>query len=128
MAEITGKLIAMLPVDTGTKKNGDAWSKQPFVIETTEQYPKKIYMEAWDNIGKAMANTPLFSVVKADVNIESREFNDKWYTNIRAWKFEVITKAEANESTGEVYQAEVLPPHTAAMQNPNPGSDEDFPL
>ena len=40
--EITGKIIAVLPVQGGTSKNGNEWKKQEYVLETHDQYPKKV--------------------------------------------------------------------------------------
>ena len=45
--EISGKLIKKLPEVTGTGKNGTNWIKQEFVIETQDQYPKKVCMSVW---------------------------------------------------------------------------------
>lgn len=85
--EISGKLIKLLPIQTGTGKNG-MWSKQEFVVETTDQYPKKICISAWGDKTNMLAQFSLDSDIRVSVNIESREYNEKWYTDIRAWKIE----------------------------------------
>jgi hypothetical protein len=84
--EITGRIIQLLPLQTGQGKNG-VWKKQDFVIETDGQYPKKVCISAW---GDKVSENVL--VVGKEVNvffdIESREFNGRWYTDVRAWKVE----------------------------------------
>jgi hypothetical protein len=84
--EITGRIIQLLPLQTGQGKNG-VWKKQDFVIETDGQYPKKVCISAW---GDKVSDSVL--VVGKEVNvffdIESREFNGRWYTDVRAWKVE----------------------------------------
>ncbi|MCL2132643.1 MAG: DUF3127 domain-containing protein [Lentimicrobiaceae bacterium] len=86
--EVIGKVLKILPKQNGVGKNG-AWSKCDFVIETMEQYPRKICISAWgDKSDNLEQQCPAGKLVKVSVNIESREFNDKWYTDVRAWRIE----------------------------------------
>ena len=43
--EVTGKIILALPEMSGTSKAGNAWKKREYVLETQEQYPKKIHFD-----------------------------------------------------------------------------------
>jgi len=93
--EIVGRVVKILPRQSGTGKNG-AWSKCEFVIETMEQYPKKVCISAWgDKSDNLEQQCPVGKTVKVAVNIESREFNDKWYTDVRAWRIEPYQEQEA---------------------------------
>lgn len=84
--EIKGKVIEVHPIVDGTSKRGTPWRKRGIVIETDERYPKKIYIEVWNNdVDKVM----LGDKVTFDVDAESREFNGKWYTTLTAYKVEV---------------------------------------
>ncbi|MCC5925178.1 MAG: DUF3127 domain-containing protein [Bacteroidetes bacterium] len=84
--EIKGKVITVLPEQNGESKNG-TWRKQEFVIETFDQYPKKVCMEIWgDKIDDMMPKEG--QEVTASINIESREWNGRWFTNVKAWKIE----------------------------------------
>lgn len=85
--EISGKVIVILPEQTGNGKNG-AWVKQDFVIETTEQYPKKVCFSSWGDKAALVKNLSVGTSVKVSFNAESREFNGKWYTDLRIWKLE----------------------------------------
>ncbi len=83
--EVTGKVVRKLAILTGTSANGE-WKKQTFVIETDGQYPKKIAIDA---MGKSIEYSDKLKEgqqVKVSIDISSREYNDKWYTNINAWK------------------------------------------
>ena len=40
--EISGKIIAVLEKQSGISKSGNNWASQEYVLETSEQYPKKI--------------------------------------------------------------------------------------
>lgn len=82
---IKGTITQMLPIQTGTKKDGGEWSKGVFVIKTDGQYPKDVALETTAEIyGKlSMGQTLTFHI-----NVESREYNGRWYTNVWVWKFE----------------------------------------
>jgi hypothetical protein len=44
--EITGKIIQVLPLQSGTSARGE-WKKQEFILETEEQYPRKVCISCW---------------------------------------------------------------------------------
>jgi hypothetical protein len=81
--EITGNIIHILPAQTGQGKNGP-WKKQEFVIETTDSYPKKVCLAAWgDKVDLGSYKTG--QSVKVSFDVESREYNGKWYTDLKAY-------------------------------------------
>ncbi|MCK6616061.1 MAG: DUF3127 domain-containing protein [Cyclobacteriaceae bacterium] len=82
--EISGTIVGLLPLQTGQGKNG-VWKKQEFILETPGQYPKKVLMHLWgDKVDEIKISTG--DKITASVNIESREYNGRWYTDVRAWK------------------------------------------
>ena len=86
--ELIGKVLKILPIQSGTGKNG-AWSRGEFVIETMEQYPKKVCISVWgDKSDNLEQQCPVGKFVKVAIQVESREYNEKWYTDIRAWRIE----------------------------------------
>ena len=95
--EISGKIIAVLPQASGQGKNG-TWRSQDYVLETStsgEQYPRKVCFNLFnDKIDKYPL--AIDDVVSVSFDIESREFNGKWYTNINAWK---VDRVESNQGT-----------------------------
>jgi hypothetical protein len=83
---LTTKLLHLLPTQTGTGKNGE-WKKQDIIVETDGQYPKKICISVWgDKINSAILQEG--NLLKIDFDIESREYNGKWYTDVKAIKIE----------------------------------------
>lgn len=87
--EISGKLFAKLALQTGTSaRTGSQWQKQEFVIETEDQYPKKICSSLWGDKVDQLAQFNIGDPIKISVDIESREYQGRWYTDIRAWKIE----------------------------------------
>lgn len=87
--ELTGKIFKKMPSVTGTGANG-TWRKQEFVVETMEQYPRKICFECWNDDVRTLESIEVGNVVKVLFNVESREYEDRWYTSCRAWKINVI--------------------------------------
>lgn len=87
---ITGILYKILTPTSGIGKKG-VWNRQDFIIETKDQYPKKILITI-------MKDAPLQEFnqlyagdkIEVSVNIESKEHNNKWYTQIMAWKIAKI--------------------------------------
>lgn len=86
--EIKCKLLDKLAVQNGTSARGP-WSKQDFIVETIEQYPRKICMNVWgqDKVNELSAFNA-GEMLTVSVNIESREFNGRWYTDVRAWRIQ----------------------------------------
>ena len=89
--EIKGKLIKIMPTQQGTSKTGNVWQKRDFVIETQDRYPKNVAITAMGDLINEIPSVG--SNVTAHINIESREYNGRWYTNVTLWKLEVLTEA-----------------------------------
>jgi len=98
--EIIGKLQMLLSVQSGKGKNG-AWKKQDFIIETESKYPKKVCISVWnDKID--VSQIPIGSDIKVDFDVESREYNERWYTELRAWQITMDDKViRGNPTPGD---------------------------
>ena len=85
--EIQGKIIVALPEMTGTSKAGNPWKKKEYVLETHDSYPKKVH---FDFFGDKADQYPLSvgDEITLSFDIESREYQGKWFTSIRGWKAE----------------------------------------
>ncbi|MBT4999769.1 MAG: DUF3127 domain-containing protein [Tateyamaria sp.] len=82
--EISGKIIDILEVKSGKSANGE-WRKQEYVLETEAEYPKKVCFMAWgDKIDQF--NIQQGETVAVSIDLESREYNGRWYTDVKAWK------------------------------------------
>lgn len=102
--DITGKVIDILQPITGEGKNG-TWKKQEFVIETQDEYPKKVCISNWgDKLD--LNSVAINDTIKVYINLESREYNGRWYTEVRAWKME-------KESSSDNPMQNVPPPTEA---------------
>ena len=92
--EIKGKIVKILPEQRGQGRNGE-WIKQEFVIETMDQFPKKACFSAWGDKTANVKQLLQGDEVTVGFNIESREYNERWYTDLRAWK---ITKGGSQQA------------------------------
>ena len=85
--DISGKIIQKLPLQQGeSKTSGKPWALQAYVLETQAQYPRKVCFELFGE--QRIKDNPcdIDDLVTISFDIESREFNGRWYTSIRAWK------------------------------------------
>lgn len=84
--QLTARLVQLLPLQSGTGKNGQ-WKKQDIIVETEATYPKKVCISVWGDKIETASLQP-GSLLKIDFDVESREFNGRWYTDVKAWKIE----------------------------------------
>jgi len=110
--ELIGKLIKVLPEVTGQGKNGP-WTKQDFVIETMDsQYPKKVCMTAWGDKAGDLKQFADGDTLKATFSAESREYNERWYTELRAFRIEAT-----DDNGGAGYSAPARPAQQSQPQS-----------
>ena len=91
--EIIGNLWKVMPEQSGAGKNG-TWVKQDFIIETDDQFPKKVCITAWGEKTDELKKLKLGERLKIAFNVESREYNEKWYTDVKAWKIDRMAGAD----------------------------------
>ncbi len=104
---IEGKVVLLLAEQSGTgQASGKAWRKQSFVVETEEQYPKKVVFDAWNDTVEAIKQLQVGVNLTVHFRAESREYNEKWYTNLTAWKIETDGIAKNTAPIEQVQQDE----------------------
>ncbi|MBR5639511.1 MAG: DUF3127 domain-containing protein [Muribaculaceae bacterium] len=87
--EVKGKIIQKFDLQSGTSKAGNPWKKQNYLLETLDSFPKKIY---FDFFGDRADQFPLNvgDMITLSFDIECREYQGRYYTDIRGWKAEKI--------------------------------------
>ncbi len=90
--EFDGSVYKVLPVVKGTSARGE-WVKQDVVFELPGEYSRKACVSFWGDKAEDAAKLREGEELNISVNIESREFNGRWFTELRAWK--ITRKAEA---------------------------------
>ena len=98
--EVTGKVVQLLPLVKGQSAKGE-WKKQEFILETQGQYPKKVCISLW---GERIDQNPLQEgeTITASVDLESREYNGRWYTEARAWKIAKATESSQSQPQNNI--------------------------
>lgn len=115
--EIKGRIIQKLDLQSGTSKAGNAWTKQEYVLETIENFPKKVH---FDFFGERANQFPLEvgDTINLSFDIESREWNGKWFTSIRGWKAEKVDPAAINAPADYMAAAPAASPVPNAVPAP----------
>lgn len=121
--EIQGKVIELLKEQSGEGRNGK-WRKREYVIETQDQYPKKVCFNMWgDRIDQFQMKEG--DVVNVHFDIESREFNGRWYTDVKAWKVEQVGAGTSDlPPLPDQGATEISSPDL----NPPPPGEDDLPF
>lgn len=112
--EITGKIIAVLPEQGGISKTGNEWKKQEYVLETHDQYPKKVCFQIFGADRIAQAAIQPGEELTVSFDIDSREYQGRWFTNISAWKVERAVAAPPQGMTPENFAPASAPTAPAA--------------
>lgn len=106
--EITGKIIHVSAEQSGTSKSGNPFRSREFVIETQEQYPKKVCIALLND--KVDMCPQVGEVVKVKFDINAREYNGRWFNSINAW---AIDRPQANTQASAPQPAPSYPPQSA---------------
>lgn len=129
--ELIGKAIAALPVKSGvSKKTGEQWQSREYVIETQEQYPKKVCFEVFGTDKLKEFNIRNNDLIKVHFDITAREYNGKWYNSVRAWKVEHVNQDGPVVGTTATPVAAPSPqaPATPVAAPTTQESDDDLPF
>ena len=125
--QFTGKAIAALPVKSGvSQRTGEQWQSREYVIETQEQFPKKMCFEVFGTDKLKEFNIRNNDLIKVHFDITAREYNGKWYNSVRAWKVEhVNTDGSVVGSTSAEPVAQAPAPAPAPAAAPAAHESED---
>lgn len=126
MSELTisGRIALILPLQTGTSKVGKPWQKQEYILDTGGQYPKKVCFSLFgDSITKFPL--PVGQDVTVSIDIESREWNSRWYTEVRAWN---VTYAGQQPQAPAPQPPVAQPTPTPEPQTPQQQAVGDLPF
>jgi hypothetical protein len=94
---VTGKIEQILEPQSGVSRAGNEWKKQEFVIETNEQFPRKVCFTLFGDKISMVDGLKPGQDVEVSFNVESREYNGKWFHNINAWKIEQPSEGQIPE-------------------------------
>lgn len=96
--EATGKVIAILPEQSGVSQRGTEWKSQEFVIEIPNgQFPPRracFKLFGVERIANAMQTVKAGAEVTVSFDIDSREYDGRWFTSLSAWKVIPVPAAQ----------------------------------
>lgn len=133
--ELIGKIIEECPIQEGTSRSGNPWKKRMYIVETQESYPKKVALTVFgsDRVAATEAAVKLGDTVRVSFDLESREYNGRWYTDAMAWRIELAAAQPAAPKPQQAYsqpqtygEGAPVPPPPAAPAAAN--SEDDLPF
>ncbi len=101
--KVSGEIKTISEIQTGTSKKGNEWKKLGFSIETSGDYPTSVYFTVFggEKVDKFMEYNKVGQNVDVSFNVESREYNERWYTDLSAWKIFKLKEGEPVGATQE---------------------------
>ena len=116
--ELEGKVIAVLEPRGGVSKAGNNWKAQEYVIETNEQYPKKMCFEVFGEEKINQFNIQIGEKLTVSFDIDAREWQGRWFNSVRAWKVERVVEGQQGDGVP-------FPPMDAAPVDFSAGDEKD---
>ena len=121
--ELTGKIIAVLPAKSGVSpKTGNSWMAQEYVIEVPGQYPKRCAFSVFGEDRIKLFNIQSGEDITIQFDIEAREFNGRWYNDVRVYN---VLRAQNQEQATEV-ASQVANPFPIGEVSDGDGGDLPF--
>lgn len=111
--ELQGKIIVVLPERSGTSQRGNQWRSITYVLETQEQYPKKLAFDVTnDKIDQL--NIQFGEILTVQFDINAREYQGRYFNSVQAWN--VIRKTQQAPTQGGGFSGNVQTGAQAAQQ------------
>lgn len=122
--EIQGRIIAVLPLREGTSSKG-AWKSQEYVVETHEQYPKKLVFNVFgeDKINQFAIKQG--EELKVSFDVDAHEYNGRWFNNIRAWEVQRVGNVFAQPTQTMTTNSQPVQQQAVPQQQ---GQSDDLPF
>ena len=133
--ELTGKIIAVLPANSGvSSRTGNPWMSQEYVIEVPGQYPRKCLFRIFGEDRIKQFNIQMGEDVTISFDIDAHEYNGRWFNEIRAYNVTRGAAPVAGAPQAAPFPPQQAAPHDAAAPFPPAqepaveGSADDLPF
>lgn len=124
--EITGRIIAVMEKRSGqSQRSGNTWASQDYVLETQEQYPRRCLFNVFGEDKINEYNLQIGSEVTVSFDINAREYNGRWYNDVRAWRVVPAQAAPAPAAPFAAPEAAIPAPVVAPTAPAAPAAPED---
>ncbi len=123
--DLQGKIIVALPQRSGVSARGE-WKSQDFVVETHDQYPRKMVFSVFGEDRLQRFNIQIGDEVMVAFDVDAHEYNGRWFNNIRAFDVRKVDPASVGATGAAPFAQPEQPAATAAPQQaPFAGSQEE---
>ncbi len=120
--EFQGTVFKIMPENKGVSARGE-WQRQEVIFEMMDgAYARKVAVTFF-NKPNDVAGLTVGSSYNVSFNVESREYNDRWYTDIRAWR--VVPADAAQAAPAAAPQQSYAAPQPAAAPQAAPATADD---
>ena len=119
--ELIAKLVKKLSQEVGQGKNGQ-WIKGAFIAETEGEFPKKVHFTVWgENMVTTLDTIKEGELIKVYFSVESREYNERWYTDLKAYRIDSLMSVTPNQEQAQQVQqvTEKFPPQVEVPSHPD---------
>lgn len=107
---VKGKVEQVLKMESGVSRAGKEWKKQEFILETDEQFPRKVCFTLFGDKVDMINSVGQGQEVEVSFNIESREYNGRWFTNVNAWKIDRVSQDNNMPEPPPEFRMDDIPP------------------
>jgi len=101
--EIKGNVYQISEVQKGTSKAGKEWTRQNIVIDTGDEYNPHLSISFLGEKCSLLDNLKINDEVNVHINLSSKEWSGKWFTNVNGWKIDLVGVVESNEIDNEPF-------------------------
>lgn len=128
--DISGVLYKKMPIQTGVGKTGNSWSKMDFIIDFQDEMGnyKKLALSAWGERVDLLERIAVGEKMTIQFDIASREYNDRWYTDITARRITSGGEPAARPEQPSAGYQQQAPPSTQATAPANDNISDDLPF
>ena len=140
--ELEGRIVQKMAVQSGQSARG-AWARQDFVVEYQDgNFPTSVCFSAWgqDKV-QELDKYQVGDAVKVSFNVKGREYNGRWYNDLRIWRIAPAGAAPAAAPAASSFHGPSVGSEAPAYAAPAPtvedmpsdfgapqGAEEDFPF
>lgn len=125
--QLKGRLLHILPEQKGVSKAGKEWSKQDFVIETEEQFPRKVCFTLFGDKASQLQTVSEGMKIEVWFDVESREYQGRWFSNVNAWRLAPAQDEMPQQAAGG-FDAGAVPPPPPPPASAAGGDENDLPF
>ena len=126
--EITGKIIAALePREGVSKRTGNNWKSQEFVIETTDgQFPRHCVFRVFGEGRLRQFNIQVGQELTVSFDIDAHEYQGRWFNDISAWRVQAAQTQAAAPMAAQAAAPQIDVPAPTAVPEEDPTDDLPF--